>query len=65
MLMLLYKWPDDEQYTRSKLEAKKEAMVRSVLCVIGSIDTHYKFIHSCVNSLARVLLAPGVRILAL
>jgi len=50
MLMLLYKWPDDGPYARSKLETRKETMARSVLCVIGSIDTHYKSIHTCVNS---------------
>jgi len=50
--MLLYKWPDGEQYARSKLEAGKETMVRNVLCVIGIIDRHYKSIHTCVNSLA-------------
>jgi len=53
MLMLLYKWPDDEQYAKSKLEVRKETMARSVLCVIGSIDTHYKSVHTCVNSPAR------------
>jgi hypothetical protein len=33
------------------LETRKETMARSVLCVIGKIDTHYKSIHTCVNSL--------------
>jgi len=51
--MLLYKWPEDDQYARSKLKARKETMARSVLCVNGSIDAHYKSIHTCVNSPAR------------
>ena len=41
MSMLLYKWPDGDPYAKSKLETRKETMARSVLCVIGSIDTQW------------------------
>jgi hypothetical protein len=43
---VLVKWPDDDVHTRSKPVARQK-IARTVLCVIGNIDTYCELVFLC------------------